>query len=72
MAHLIISALRWITNHFLSFVVILAVVAGGKWFYSEFQAAKAARTRVTAVQEAQPELRSALLGASKQLHEQVS
>ena len=51
--------------------MILAVVAGGKWFYSEFQAAKAARTRVTAVQEAQPELRSALLGASKQLHEQV-
>jgi hypothetical protein len=71
LAHLIISVLRWITNHFLSFVVILAVVAGGKWCYSEFRSAKAAHTRVIAIQEGQPELHSALLGASKQLDQQV-
>jgi hypothetical protein len=71
LAHLIISVLRWITNHFLSFVVILAVVAGGKWFYSEFQAAKAARTRVTEIQTARPEIGNALLSASNQLDQEV-
>lgn len=71
MAHLIISVLRWITKHFLTFFVILAVVAGGKWFYSEFQAAKAERTRVTEIQAARPEIGNALLGASNQLDQQV-
>jgi hypothetical protein len=71
LAHLIISVLRWITNHFLTFVMILSVVAGGKWFYSEFQTAKAERTRVIEIQAARPEIGNALLGASKQLDQQI-
>ncbi len=69
--HLIFSVLRWVTNHFLSFVVILAVVVVGKWFYSEFHAAKAERTRATEIQTARPEIGEALLTASNQLDIQV-
>ena len=71
MAHLIISVLRWVTNHFLGFVVILAVLVGGKWFYSQLQVANGQRDRATAIQAARPEIGNALLNASKQLQHQL-
>jgi hypothetical protein len=71
LGHLFIIAFRWFSNHLLSFVVILVLLAGGKWCYSQFEVAKSERAAMTAVLAARPEIGQALLSASKQLDKQI-
>lgn len=71
MAHLLISALRWTANHLLSFVVILALLVGGKWCYSQLQAANDERAAAAAILAARSEMGQALLNTSKQLDKQI-
>ena len=71
MRHLITDILRWITKHFISFVVILAILVVGKWFYTQLKEAVAVRAQVAALQSARPDLGKALLSAARQFDRQM-
>ena len=71
MIDLIAVSLRWITRHFMSFAVILAILVGGQWFYKQVHEAKAAYERTSQIQSSRPALLEGLLSAARQIEQQI-
>ena len=71
MIDLLAACLRWIFRHLTSFVVIVAILVGGKWFFQQLQAAEDRLARVGEIAAAKPRLEKALLDASVQVETDI-
>lgn len=71
MINFISKILELIVRYFISFVIILAILAIGHWFSTEWKTAVEARARLTQFQAARNELGKELLAASASLDQRI-
>lgn len=71
LSNLIGNILRWVVRHLISFIAILAILIGGKWFYAELQSARAAQVHLNALEAKLPALGESIRIAAKQVEQQI-